>query len=44
MATVEITEKSKFELTQVGKEVSKGILTVDRVSQAELLYFTSLSE
>ncbi|MDW0274242.1 MAG: hypothetical protein QN756_10980, partial [Nitrososphaeraceae archaeon] len=40
MATAETTEKSKFELTQVGRELSKAILTVDKVAKAELLYFT----
>ena len=40
MATAETTEKSKFELTQVGRELSKAILIVDKVAKAELLYFT----
>ena len=40
METVETMEKSKFELTQVGRELSKAILTVDKVAKAELLYFT----
>ncbi len=40
MATAETMEKSKFELTQVGRELSKAILIVDKVAKAELLYFT----
>ena len=40
MATAETTEKSKSELTQAGRELSKAILTVDNVAKAELLYFT----